>query len=87
MRKEHLVLVYGRYEIIQEEHPDIYAFRRTSEEEEVLVLLNFSATESTIDLPDDNLADTPLINNYPELAVEGSTVRLRPYQAVVSKVR
>ena len=50
LRKDNLLLVYGNYEIIQEEHPTIYAYTRTLEDQKMLVLLNFSESESSIEL-------------------------------------
>jgi len=41
LRKDHAVLVYGDYQILDEAHPDIYAYTRTLKDKQFLVLLNF----------------------------------------------
>jgi len=41
-RKEHPVLVYGDYECLLEEHPDLFAYRRWDGESEFLLLHNMS---------------------------------------------
>jgi len=86
LRKENLLLVYGNYEIIQEEHPTIYAYSRTLEDQKMLILLNFSELESSIAMSSYNSANEVLINNYSELSVDKNTITLKPYQAVVLKL-
>ena len=85
LRKDNLLLVYGEYEIIQEEHPTIYAYSRTLDDEKMTVLLNFSESESSISLPNFDHSKKVLINNYNEFSVDKNTITLKPYQAVVLK--
>ena len=85
LRKDNLLLVYGEYEIIQEEHPAIYAYSRTLDDEKMIVLLNFSESESSISLPNFDHSKKVLINNYNEFSVDKNTITLKPYQAVVLK--
>ncbi|MAC86927.1 MAG: alpha-glucosidase [Gammaproteobacteria bacterium] len=85
LRKDNLLLVYGEYEIIQEEHPTIYAYSRTLDDEKMTVLLNFSESESSISLPNFDHSKKVLINNYNEFSVDKNTITLTPYQAVVLK--
>ena len=80
-----LLLVYGEYEIIQEEHPTIYAYSRTLDDEQMKILLNFSESISKINLLDLGLYKEVLINNYNELLIDKNTITLQPYQAVVLK--
>ena len=86
LRKDNLLLVYGEYEIIQEEHPTIYAYSRTLDDEKMTVLLNFSESESSISLPNFDHSKEVLINNYNEFSVDKNTITLKPYQAVVLKL-
>ncbi len=83
VRKDNPVLVYGQYRILQREHPTVYAFTRTLDRENVLVLLNFSAEKSNIDLPEAKDIVKQIINNYGNLEVEGTRITLQPYQAVI----
>ena len=46
LRKDNPVLVYGQYQILQESHFEIYAYTRTLDEQQVLVLLNFSKKQA-----------------------------------------
>jgi oligo-1,6-glucosidase len=86
LRKDNLLLVYGEYEIIQEEHPTIYAYSRTLDDEQMKILLNFSESESSISLPNFDHSKEVLINNYNEFSVDKNTITLKPYQAVVLKL-
>ena len=84
-RKDNLLLVYGNYQIIQEEHQTIYAYSRTLDDEQMTILLNFSESESSIRLPNFDQGKEVLINNYNEFSVDKDTITLKPYQAVVLK--
>jgi len=53
LRKEHPVMVYGEYNLILEDHPQIYAFTRTLEGDCLLVMLNFSRETPLFRLPDE----------------------------------
>ena len=85
LRKDNLLLVYGEYEIIQEEHPTIYAYSRTLDDEQMKILLNFSELTSKINLSNLVQIKEVLINNYNELLIYKNTITLQPYQAVVLK--
>jgi oligo-1,6-glucosidase len=85
LRHERDVLVYGDYELIAPEHPDVFAYRRTLDEDELVVLLNFADEEVAFDLPG-NLAGTPLdrlAGTHPEEGGINSGVRLRPYEGTI----
>ncbi len=85
LRKDNLLLVYGKYEIIQENHPTIYAYGRTLDDEQMKILLNFSESTSKINLSNLVQIKEVLINNYDEFLVDKNTITLKPYQAVVLK--
>jgi oligo-1,6-glucosidase len=87
LRKTTPAVVYGAYDLILPEHPQIYAFTRTLGDERLLVALNFSPDPAVFDLPA-HLASAPaalLIANYPVDPAEGLPPRftLRPYEARV----
>ena len=87
IRKDNPVLVYGDYELLQKEHPTIYAFTRTLDDEKILVMLNFSQETSSITLPEISRYDNTIINNYNELEVDNNRINLLPYQAVILKIK
>jgi oligo-1,6-glucosidase len=84
LRKTMPAVVYGTYDLILPEHPQIYAFTRTLENERLVVVLNFSQEFAVFELPGDIQCPSAalLIGNYPVDPAE--TVRrfnLRPYEA------
>ena len=85
LRKDNLLLVYGNYAIIQDDHLTIYAYSRTLEDQQMIILLNFSELESSISLPNFDHNKEVLINNYNEFSIDENTITLKPYQAVVLK--
>ncbi len=86
LRKSDPVLVYGDYRIVQPEHKQVYAYVRTLESDQKLVLLNFSPETAWIDLPYRTDPEDILINNYPSLETKGRTKILKPYQAVILNI-
>jgi len=85
LRKEHPVFAYGKYDILLEDDQKIYAYQRQGEEENLLVLLNFSSQEAVYDLSAElDLNEAELIlNNYQKKAQFKLEDSLRPYEARV----
>ncbi|MDP5044547.1 MAG: alpha-glucosidase [Leeuwenhoekiella sp.] len=83
LRTTNEILIYGDYDLVQKEHPQIYAYTRTLGNKQMLVLLNFSETDSAIEL--ENLSDftRTAINNYSELNQIENKLTLKPFQAVI----
>ncbi len=80
-RKEHLTLVYGDYESIQNEDQKIYAYRRWDEENEYLVVLNFSEDTVTFEAKEANLE--LLIYNYQDAQ---NDLTMRPWEAKLFRI-
>lgn len=85
LRKKQAILIYGSYDIVLEDHDQIYAYTRTLEEETILVINNLFAKEVELNLPPD--LDHPtkelLLCNYPK--PEGH--KLRPFEVIVYKIK
>ena len=90
LRKDHPVIVYGRYDLILESHREIYAFTRTLEDDRLLVIVNFTKNQPVFQLPGSVVfsGKESLIGNYAVDPVEDiRLVSLRPYEARVYKLR
>ncbi len=87
LRRNNPVFVYGQYKLIQKRHPDIYAYTRTWEGDKILVLLNFKATQAEIELPEARLVGQTLIDNYGDVDIQDEKVLLKPYQAVILRLK
>ncbi|WP_390580455.1 alpha-glucosidase [Paenibacillus illinoisensis] len=79
LRKDHEVIVYGHYELVFPDDPEVFAYTRTLNGTKVLVVCNFKGNMVELSLQD-HLAETNqlLISNY---AGELPLNELRPYEA------
>ncbi|NNS07749.1 alpha-glucosidase [Erwinia sp. JH02] len=81
LRRQMPVLIEGAYQLLLPVHPQIYAYTRSLNEQQVLVIVNFSAHQQEID-PQELLLDgwQPLLSNYQE---QGKQQSLRAYEAQI----
>ncbi len=85
LRKANPVLVYGAYELLDKDNPQVYAYTRVQGEDKMVVLLNFSEKEAAFALPETMELGEVQINNYEDLKQGEGLVNLQPYQAVIYK--
>lgn len=81
LRKEMPIISEGSYKPAFEDSQQVYAFERQYEDEKLLVLNNFYATEVEIDLPVDYQNGQILISNYEDEEVS-EKILLKPYQTL-----
>lgn len=85
VRKENPVFVYGEYDVLQEDHPDVYIYTRAMEDQFTIVLCNFRENSSELTLKHLPQRNTELIlYNYidaPEQLSEA--ISLKPYEVRV----
>ena len=92
LRKRHPIMIYGSYDIVAEEHEQIYAYTRSLGEQKWLVVLNFSGKEAQFVLPEalksfSGGGNELIIANYGDVpAASVEELRLRPYEARVYKL-
>jgi oligo-1,6-glucosidase len=88
LRKDNLVLVYGKYTLLDKDNPDVYAYTRELNGKKMLILLNFSAKNATANVDVDMNNTKGLLSNYKDKViykVKGG-VSLRPYEALVCEM-
>lgn len=79
LRKDHEVIVYGDYELIFPENPDVFAYTRTLNGSTILVVCNFQGYTTELPLQAQLTGSNQLlISNY---TGELSESKLRPYEA------
>ncbi|MFJ7826483.1 alpha-glucosidase [Psychrobacillus sp. NPDC096623] len=85
LRKENPVFVYGEYNVLQEDHPDVYIYTREIDDQFAIILCNFRQHNAEISLKYLPQRNTELLlNNYrdaPEQLSENIT--LNPYEVRV----
>ncbi|MCC6414146.1 MAG: alpha-glucosidase [Saprospiraceae bacterium] len=87
LRKDHPVLVYGKYTLLQKEHPDVYAYTRELDGKKVLVVLNFTEKKTVIQMPEAGNVGETLINNYDHFSIRKNEILLLPYQALIFELK
>ena len=84
IRKQYDIVVYGTYDLLLPEDPELYAYTRTLGEEQLLIVCNFYGNARMFTLPDSwELEKTELmIGNYKDFKL-GKELTIRPYETVV----
>lgn len=84
LRHERDVVALGRFDLLEPEHPTLWAFTRTLGDERLLVVGNVSGETLEVDLIDGMDAGALVIGNYPESTAAGlRRSTLRPWEARV----
>ena len=81
LRKEHDVLIYGNFRLLEEEHPQVFAYERSLDGRKVVVVCNFGETPAQMNATQDLTDGKVLIHNYEGEAVGKEIWTLKPYEA------
>ncbi|MBT2690413.1 alpha,alpha-phosphotrehalase [Bacillus sp. ISL-47] len=86
LRKQYDIITSGDYELISEEHPDVFAYIRNGENEKLLVINNFYGKETSFKMPDavnlEGYNSEILLSNYEGSPSAADEIKLRPYESV-----
>lgn len=91
LRKKHPIIVYGKYDLLNPDSEDIFAYTRTYEGEQLLVVSNFTKNELSYDVPEklmDYSSSSLMIGNYK--GVDGNLqqkLTLNPFETRVYYLR
>ena len=89
LRHNNDTIVYGDVKLIYPENESIFAYTRNLEDEQLMVVLNFYENEIDFKIPDNidiNKLET-ILSNYKDKIIKNETIKLRPYEAIVYKVK
>ena len=81
VRKENKGLVYGRLGMVDRDNEDVYAYTRTDEKIEYLVVCSFRDRAVEWNCPVER--GEVLVGSYPSASEAGKTLHLRPYEGLV----
>jgi oligo-1,6-glucosidase len=84
LRKDNLVLVYGKYTLLDKQNPDTYSFTRELNGKKLLVVLNFRSKAAAAHTGINLNKAAVLIGNYDHPSKNGI---LKPYEAVVYELK
>ncbi len=85
LRKRHDIIVYGTYILLEEMHEQLYVYKRQWEDEELLVICNFSEENLEYALPKPFEKGEILLTNYNRTQLE-QTLKLDSFESMVIKV-
>ena len=86
LRHDEEALAYGVYDLLAEDHPRVWAYERTLEEDTILVVLNWAGRPSRVALGDADTVRSVLACNYDDPGTDLGSLALRPYEARVYRV-
>lgn len=83
LRKSEDIFVYGTYDLVFEDHKDIYAYTRTLGEKRVLILCNLTNEQTSINLDEITVStDQLLLSNIPVEEHESiQELTLKPFES------
>ena len=89
LRHNNDTIVYGDVKLIYPENESILAYTRNLEDEQLMVVLNFYENEIDFKIPDNIDIDKLeiILSNYKDKVIKNETIKLRPYEAIVYKVK
>lgn len=83
LRKKEETLIYGSYTLIEEQHPQVFAYIRTDQNKQILVIANLFKEQTTVNLPDGLKLRKELLSNYSGKKHSGAVLTLQAYEAGV----
>ena len=84
LRQENPVLIYGKYILLDENNPDVYAYIREMDGKKMLVLLNFKSHIAAMATGIHVSKTKILLSNYNSHLPDG---KLQPYEAVIYELQ
>ncbi|WP_105634852.1 glycoside hydrolase family 13 protein [Cronobacter dublinensis] len=89
LRKQHPILVYGDYQMLFAEHPEVFAWVRRYESDTLLVINNFFGNHLTLPIPEAMQAwhGECLISNYAPRDQLAVSLELQPYESFALLIR
>ena len=88
LRKSLPELVYGAYQLLDENNKQVYAFTRSLDDKKVLVVMNFSDKDVSFTVPDSiGKTGDVLINNLKDADIKNNIFKLQPYQAIITRLK
>ncbi|GAA0365199.1 alpha-glucosidase [Alkalibacterium iburiense] len=86
LRKDHPLVIWGDYELLYPDHPTLFAYKRSYEGEEWVVMANLSEQETPVRFEVGKEIDSLLLCNTERTTIEKDLILL-PYEAFVVKLK
>ncbi len=83
LRKMSETIRWGRFELVDAEHPQVFAYKRSFKDEVLYVICNFYKKETRLAIQLGNY--DLLLSNYPDTVYKNNSFQLRPFEAMILK--
>ncbi|MCO4324543.1 alpha-glucosidase [Mammaliicoccus sciuri] len=83
LKKDYDVFNYGKYELVDKDHKQIYSYKRILDNEEVIIMSNLTSEKATITYPLNLERSKLLLHNY--ITIE-NTNALEPFETRVYRI-
>lgn len=83
LKKDYDVFNYGKYELVDKEHKQIYSYKRILDNEEVIIMSNLTSEQATITYPLNLEKSKLLLHNYTTIK---DTNILEPFETRVYRI-
>lgn len=87
IRKNNDTIIYGDYTLLCPEDKNIFAYTRELNGDKILVVCNFYDKEVTFDFDDNFDSSEILLSNYEDSSLLTEKLNLRPYEAIMFRVK
>lgn len=87
IRKSNETIIYGDYNLLYEDDKNIFAYTRKLDGDTILVVCNFYNIETKINYEGDYESLEILISNYSDSSINLSNLKLRPYEAIMYRIK
>jgi oligo-1,6-glucosidase len=80
------IIIYGTYEMLDQDNPNQYVYLRRYNDEVLLVINSFSSHKTTYDISSYEILEC-VLSNYHKTQIKDHIIHLKPYESVVFKVK
>lgn len=87
LRRKEETFIYGSYVLLEEEHPQVFAYIRKYQNKQFLVVANLFALETIVNLPSGFKLGEKLLSNYSEEEQSTVNLNLKAYEAGIYELR
>jgi glycosidase len=84
------LLIYGELDIIDNTHPKVFAYKRTTDSKSSITVLNFSQDEVDFTFPEGESVQRWILGSYDSLSMEKpkeGLIRLQPWEGLLGLMR
>lgn len=83
LRKEYDVIAYGDFKALAKEDLAVFAYKRTYQDQELLVVNNFYGKETVWEVPENIDGYNRILGNYDTWSAANQKITLKPYESLV----